>query len=86
MEILARKDAINHHKDAINRRLYQRLIIVETVIHRVYCLNRTVLGLGEVFVLGNSISRIQIHFFVNPRKRINTGFAQFPPIKSCNRV
>ncbi|MEH1770167.1 MAG: hypothetical protein V7L30_27780 [Nostoc sp.] len=32
-------------KDAINRRLYKRLIIVETPIHRVSCLNRTVLGL-----------------------------------------
>ncbi|MEH1765811.1 MAG: hypothetical protein V7L27_01645 [Nostoc sp.] len=31
-------------KDAINRRLYKRLIIVETAIHRVSCLNRTVLG------------------------------------------
>ncbi|MEH1767838.1 MAG: hypothetical protein V7L27_19325 [Nostoc sp.] len=30
-------------KDAINRRLYKRLIIVETPIHRVSCLNRTVL-------------------------------------------
>ncbi|MEH1764875.1 MAG: hypothetical protein V7L27_13950 [Nostoc sp.] len=31
-------------KDAINRRLYKRLIIVETPIHRVSCLNRTVLA------------------------------------------
>ncbi|MEA5602535.1 hypothetical protein [Nostoc sp. UHCC 0252] len=30
-------------KDAINRRLYKGLIIVETAIHRVSCLNRTVL-------------------------------------------
>ncbi|MEH1921975.1 hypothetical protein [Nostoc sp.] len=29
------KDAINHHKDAINRRQDKRLIIVETAIHRV---------------------------------------------------
>ncbi|MEH2225378.1 hypothetical protein [Nostoc sp.] len=32
-------------KDAINRRLYKRLIVVETAIHRVSCLNRTVLSL-----------------------------------------
>ncbi|MEH1850479.1 MAG: hypothetical protein V7L11_02065 [Nostoc sp.] len=31
-------------KDAMNRRLYQRLIIVETAIYRVSCLNRTLLG------------------------------------------
>ncbi|MEH1868816.1 MAG: hypothetical protein V7K69_28000 [Nostoc sp.] len=35
-------------KDAINRRLYKGLIIVETAIHRVSCLNRTVLGEGQV--------------------------------------
>ncbi|MCC5609675.1 hypothetical protein LC612_23580 [Nostoc sp. CHAB 5834] len=28
------------HKSAINRRQDERLIIVETAIHRVYCLNR----------------------------------------------
>ncbi|MGJ5628906.1 hypothetical protein [Nostoc sp. CALU 1950] len=51
MEIVERKDPINHYKDAINRyedainrRLYKRLIIVETAIHRVSCVNRTVLG------------------------------------------
>ncbi|MEH1770456.1 MAG: hypothetical protein V7L30_29300 [Nostoc sp.] len=43
MEIVERKDAINHYKDAINRRLYKRLIIVETAIHRVSCLKRIVL-------------------------------------------
>jgi hypothetical protein len=31
------------HKDAINCRQDERLIIVETAIHRVSCLNRTVL-------------------------------------------
>jgi hypothetical protein len=36
------------HKDAINRRLYQRMIIVETAIHRVSCLNRTVLRIGLI--------------------------------------
>jgi hypothetical protein len=41
------KDAINHYKDAINRRLYKGLIIVETAIHRVSCLNRTVLRVVE---------------------------------------
>ncbi|MEH1767050.1 MAG: hypothetical protein V7L30_11450 [Nostoc sp.] len=35
-------------KDAINRRLYKRLIIVETPIHRVSCLNRTVLTLVRI--------------------------------------
>ncbi len=35
------------HKEAINRRQNERLIIVETAIHRVSCLNRTVLGIGE---------------------------------------
>ncbi|WP_335229630.1 hypothetical protein [Nostoc sp.] len=39
-------DAINHHKDAINRRLYKRLIIVETGIHHVSYFNRTVLRVG----------------------------------------
>ncbi|MCW5316374.1 hypothetical protein GTQ43_21900 [Nostoc sp. KVJ3] len=43
MEILERKDARNHHKDAINRRQDEKMIIVETAIHRVSCLNRTVL-------------------------------------------
>jgi hypothetical protein len=43
MEILARKDQINAHKDAINRRLYDNQPFVETAIHRVSCLNRTVL-------------------------------------------
>ncbi|WP_302480922.1 hypothetical protein [Nostoc sp. TCL240-02] len=36
MKILDRKDAINCHQD-------ERLIIVETAIHRVSCLNQTVL-------------------------------------------
>jgi hypothetical protein len=31
------------HKDATNRRQDERLIIVETAIHRVSCLNRTAL-------------------------------------------
>ncbi|MBN3960238.1 hypothetical protein [Nostoc sp. NMS8] len=34
---------IINFKDAINRRQDKRLIIVETAIHRVSCLNRTVL-------------------------------------------
>ncbi|WP_375471401.1 hypothetical protein [uncultured Nostoc sp.] len=34
---------IINFKDAINRRLYKRMIIVETAIHRISCLNRTVL-------------------------------------------
>ncbi|MEH1769721.1 MAG: hypothetical protein V7L27_32385 [Nostoc sp.] len=29
------------HKDAMNRHLYQKLIIVGTAIHRISCLNRT---------------------------------------------
>jgi hypothetical protein len=33
----------NSRKDAINRRLYEKLIIVETPIYRVSYLNRTVL-------------------------------------------
>ncbi|MCW5313863.1 hypothetical protein GTQ43_08600 [Nostoc sp. KVJ3] len=39
MEILERKDAINRRQD-------EKIIIVETAIHRVSCLNRTVLS-GE---------------------------------------
>ncbi|MEH1767680.1 MAG: hypothetical protein V7L27_27870 [Nostoc sp.] len=39
MKILAHRDGINHHKDAINRPQDKRLIIVETAIHRVCCLN-----------------------------------------------
>ncbi|WP_322707654.1 hypothetical protein [Nostoc sp. DedQUE04] len=39
-------DAINHYKDAINRRLYKRIIIVETAIHHVSYFNRTVLRVG----------------------------------------
>ncbi|MEH1920228.1 MAG: hypothetical protein V7L07_03925 [Nostoc sp.] len=42
MKILDRKDAINHHKDAINRRLYNNQFFVLTAIHCVSCLNRTV--------------------------------------------
>ncbi|MEH1781525.1 MAG: hypothetical protein V7L26_20900 [Nostoc sp.] len=38
MKILDHKDAINHRQD-------EELIIVETAIYRVSCLNRTVLGL-----------------------------------------
>ena len=34
---------IRVHQDAINRHQNERLIIVETAIHRVSCLNRTVL-------------------------------------------
>ncbi|MEA5602158.1 hypothetical protein [Nostoc sp. UHCC 0252] len=49
MKILDHKDSINHHKDAINRRLYKRMIIVETAIHRVFCLNRTVLEWEVVY-------------------------------------
>ncbi|MCL6750745.1 hypothetical protein KBT16_07010 [Nostoc sp. CCCryo 231-06] len=45
MKIIDHKDPINHHKDAINRRQDKRLIIVKTAIHRVSCLNRTVLGI-----------------------------------------
>ncbi|MEH1770659.1 hypothetical protein [Nostoc sp.] len=41
MKIIDRKVPINHHKDAINRRQHERLIIVKTAIHRVSCLNRT---------------------------------------------
>ncbi|MEH1781971.1 MAG: hypothetical protein V7K67_19075 [Nostoc sp.] len=37
MKILDHKDAINHRQD-------EELIIVETAIYRVSCLNRTVLG------------------------------------------
>ncbi|MEJ6482467.1 hypothetical protein N0Y54_14230 [Nostoc punctiforme UO1] len=43
MKNLDHKDAINHHKDAINCRLYNKQFFVETAIHRVSCLNRTVL-------------------------------------------
>ncbi|WP_265275158.1 hypothetical protein [Nostoc sp. KVJ3] len=37
MEILERKDAINRRQD-------EKMIIVETAIYRVSCLNQTVLG------------------------------------------
>jgi hypothetical protein len=47
MKILDHKDAINHHKDAMNRRLYNNQSFVETAIHRVSCLNRIVLGVVE---------------------------------------
>ncbi|QFS49316.1 hypothetical protein [Nostoc sphaeroides] len=43
MKILDHKDSIIYHKDAIYRRQDKRPIIVETAIHRVFCLNRTVL-------------------------------------------
>ncbi|MEH2305392.1 hypothetical protein [Nostoc sp.] len=49
MKILDHKDAINHHKDAINRRLYNKQFFVETAIHRVSCLNRTVLEWEVVY-------------------------------------
>jgi hypothetical protein len=39
MKIVDCKNAINHHEDAINRRLYKIL-----VIYRVSCLNRKVLS------------------------------------------
>ncbi|MEH1782557.1 MAG: hypothetical protein V7L26_26305 [Nostoc sp.] len=42
---------ILNSKDAINRRLYKGMIIVETAIYRVSCLNRTVL---DRFLLGIS--------------------------------
>ncbi|MHC0064136.1 hypothetical protein ACWATR_14750 [Nostoc sp. UIC 10890] len=44
MKIIDRKDPINYHKDAINRRLYNNQFFVETAIHRVYCLKRKVLS------------------------------------------
>ncbi|MBX9253408.1 hypothetical protein H1Q63_05435 [Desmonostoc muscorum CCALA 125] len=37
-------DENSRSKDAINRRQDERLILVETAIYRVWCLNRTVLG------------------------------------------
>jgi hypothetical protein len=43
------------HKDAMNRRLYEGLIIVETAIYRVSCFNRTVLRLLlslDIFEIG----------------------------------
>ncbi|WP_265578582.1 hypothetical protein [Nostoc sp. LEGE 12447] len=39
MKILDRKDVMNAHKDAINRRLYNNQSFVETAIHRVSCIN-----------------------------------------------
>ncbi|MBE8986566.1 hypothetical protein [Nostoc sp. LEGE 12450] len=48
MKILDRNDVINHHKDAINRRLYNNQSFVEMVIYRVSCLNRTVLALDVI--------------------------------------
>ncbi|MHC5861806.1 hypothetical protein [Nostoc sp.] len=44
-------------KDAINRRLYKRLIIVETPIHRVSCLNRTVLPLNSVLGWNDEVEK-----------------------------
>ncbi|WP_302480958.1 hypothetical protein [Nostoc sp. TCL240-02] len=44
MKILDRNDVINHHQDAINRRLYNK----ETAIYRVFCFNRTVLAFDVI--------------------------------------
>ncbi|MBN3990745.1 MULTISPECIES: hypothetical protein [unclassified Nostoc] len=41
MKILDRIFAINHHKDAINRRLYNNQSFVLTAIYRVSCFNYT---------------------------------------------
>ncbi|MEH2230295.1 MAG: hypothetical protein V7K71_11730 [Nostoc sp.] len=38
MKILNHKNGINHHKDAMNRRLYNNQSFVEMAIHRVSCL------------------------------------------------
>ncbi|MEH1811152.1 MAG: hypothetical protein V7K26_04325 [Nostoc sp.] len=40
---------IINHKDAINCRLYKGMIIVETAIYRVSCLNQTVLEYLQSF-------------------------------------
>ncbi|MFS0518565.1 hypothetical protein ACEYW6_28255 [Nostoc sp. UIC 10607] len=48
MKILDRVFVINHHKDAINPRLYNNQSFVETAIYRVSCLNRTVLALDVI--------------------------------------
>ncbi|MBD2526144.1 hypothetical protein H6G86_27855 [Nostoc sp. FACHB-133] len=48
MKILYRVFVINHHKDAINRRLYNNQFFVEMVINRVSCLNPTVLALDVI--------------------------------------
>ncbi|MCL6753866.1 hypothetical protein KBT16_23975, partial [Nostoc sp. CCCryo 231-06] len=61
---LARKDATNHDKDAINRRLYKRLIIVETAIHRVSCLNRTAAGYANAIVISGYSFVISGYSFV----------------------
>ncbi|WP_375496333.1 hypothetical protein [uncultured Nostoc sp.] len=49
MKILDHKDAINHRQD-------EELIIVETAIYHVSCLNRTVLGAGGQGGQGSNIS------------------------------
>ncbi|MBD2515264.1 hypothetical protein H6G93_09625 [Nostoc sp. FACHB-973] len=44
------------HKDAINRCLYEGIIIVETAIYRVCYLNRTVLGVIGFWILDFSFN------------------------------
>ncbi|MEH1768693.1 MAG: hypothetical protein V7L27_17160 [Nostoc sp.] len=51
MKILDHKDAINHRQD-------EELIIVETAIYRVSCLNRTVLLCLLVKVISPSTKRV----------------------------
>ncbi|MBW4677612.1 MAG: hypothetical protein KME52_27520 [Desmonostoc geniculatum HA4340-LM1] len=51
------------HKDAINRRLYNNQSFVETAIHRVSCLNRSVLG--SVFINGSYRRRSQLHYSIS---------------------
>jgi hypothetical protein len=41
------------YKDAINRRLYNNQSFVLTAIHRVFCLNRTVLQWHQMLLTGN---------------------------------
>ena len=54
------KGAMNHHKDAINRRLYNNQSFVETAIHRVSCLNRTVLVSNGLFSRDRTLHPIQL--------------------------
>jgi hypothetical protein len=49
---------MNDYKDAINRRLYKGLIIVETAIHRVSCFNRTVLDVAQGFTTPESVNKV----------------------------
>jgi hypothetical protein len=59
------------HKDAINRRLYEGLMIVETPIYRVSSLNRTLLRVVYSIHMKTAVSGINNNQFPIPHSQFS---------------